>query len=74
MSTFKRYLLSSATTFLTSFAAVLLLNIDAINMQTLSSAATTGILFVAARAGIKALLESYVGVNADLPPMPPTAS
>lgn len=57
-TTLKRYLISSGITFLTAFVAVILPTISTISLSDLKDGALAGVLFVAIRAGIKAVLES----------------
>lgn len=65
--TIKRYALSSATTFLTTFLTVLALNVQNINGTTFTYATVASLFLIAARAGVKAVLEAVVGGHADLP-------
>jgi hypothetical protein len=58
--TFKRYLISSLVSFISGFGLVLLNNIDNISLETLTSGAIIGILFLCVRAGVKAVLELYL--------------
>ena len=58
--TLKRYIVSSLVTFATAFATVLLASIDSITLETIKTGAVVSVLFVALRAGVKALLESLV--------------
>lgn len=53
----KRYLISSAVTFATSFIVVLLAEIDTFTVESLKDGAIIGVLFTASRAGIKGILE-----------------
>lgn len=65
--TMKRYAISSAVTFLTAVAIVILTNIDHITSQSFTDGTVMGILFVAVRAGVKGVLEAWVGQVADQP-------
>lgn len=56
----KRYAISSAVSFSTGFAIVLLGEIDDITLQTIKDGTWIGIVFLAARAGLKSLLESFI--------------
>ena len=58
--TLKRYIVSSLVTFATAFATVVLASIDSITLETIKTGAVVSVLFVALRAGVKALLESLV--------------
>jgi len=59
-STTKRYILSSAVTFVGAFSATLLMQIDSIELSSFSDGAIVAVLFTAIRAGVKALLELTV--------------
>ena len=58
--TTKKYVISSLLTFATGFALVILPVIDSITLESVQSGAIVGVLFVALRAGFKALLEMFV--------------
>jgi len=58
--TLKRYIVSSLVTFATAFATVVLASIDSITLETIKTGAVVSVLFVALRAGVKALIESLV--------------
>jgi len=58
--TVKRYIISSVVSFLSGFGIVLLNNIDSIDLETIRSGAVVGILFLAVRGGIKAILEFFL--------------
>jgi len=58
--TTKRYLISSLVTFFTAFSLAVLPVIDSITLDNLYSGALVGVLFVGARAGVKALLEAFI--------------
>jgi len=53
----KRYIISSIITFITGFVSGLLLLIDKFDMQAFESGAWIGLILVAIRMGVKALLE-----------------
>lgn len=55
----KKWLMSSVVTFVTGFGMVLLANIETITMKSFSDGAIMGVLFMATRAGIKAVLEYF---------------
>lgn len=65
-STLERYLISSLTTFITAFSGVLVLQLSSGNGVGFTSAFFLSILTIAARAGIKAVVESFSG-HADQP-------
>jgi len=56
-SNYKRYLISSAVTFSVGFITVLLAQWEGVTLQNIQNGAILGIIFVALRAGLKALLE-----------------
>lgn len=56
----KRWIISSVVTFLGGFAAVLVVDIGNITLDTLSDGGLAGIIFVAVRGGVKALLELFI--------------
>jgi len=56
----KRYIFSSVVTFLTAFALYFVTVVDTITLDSFSSGAIAGLLFVGARAGVKALLEYFI--------------
>ena len=58
--TMKRYAISSVVTFLTGFGMVFLAEIDSITMDTFKEGGLMGIVFMAGRAGIKAVLEYFL--------------
>jgi len=60
METFKRYALSTIVTFLTGFCMVLVLEIDNITLEAFGNGAIVGIVFAAARAGIKGVIEAFL--------------
>lgn len=63
--TIKRYVLSSATTFLTSFFGVLAMQLAGGVPADVTGTFVLGLITVAVRAGIKALVESAAGQHAD---------
>lgn len=56
----KRYLVSSLITFAAGAAIVLYEQIDHITVASLKDGSLVGLLFVATRAGVKALLEVFI--------------
>ena len=58
--TIKRYIISSALTFLTGFALVLVGQADGITLESFRDGTLVGVLFVAVRAGLKMLLEAFL--------------
>ena len=56
----KRYLISSAVTFFAGFAGIILLNLDAITLESFNNGIFVGILLAALRGGIKAVVEFFV--------------
>lgn len=56
----KRYIISSAVTFLTAFALYFVTVIDTITLDSLTTGATLSLVFVGVRAGVKALLEYLI--------------
>lgn len=63
---YKRYLLSSTVTFLTAMFLVVLNDIDSITIDSFKTGGIIGIFFAGIRAGVKALLESFVKETADI--------
>lgn len=61
----KRYLLSSLITFVTAFAMVVLSQIDSITLESFKDGSLIGLLFVAIRAGFKAVLELVILIFKD---------
>lgn len=55
-----RYVVSSAITFFAGFSIVLLAQIDSLTVESLKDGSFIGVLFLAVRAGVKALLEAAV--------------
>ena len=55
-----RWILSSLLTFLTGISLVLVTNIDDITLGSFKDGTFVGIIFVAVRAGFKALLEFFL--------------
>ena len=64
MSTTKRWILSSLVSFATGFAIVFLGEIDNITFESFKDGSIVGFLFLAARAGVKAVLEAYLAWRA----------
>ena len=58
--TLKRYLISSAETFATGFAIVLIPQMETITLESFRDGSVVGILFVSTRMGIKMLLEVFI--------------
>lgn len=56
----KRYFISSVVTFAAGMAIVLLGSWDQITLASFQNGAIMGVLFLAVRAGVKALLEMFV--------------
>jgi len=56
----KRWAISSLVTFLTGFGLVFLNGIDNITLESFQSGALIGLLFVAGRAGVKAIIEAFI--------------
>lgn len=67
MDTLKRYALSSLTSFLTGAFISLGVQFSSGLPIVWTSAFWVGVLIVAARAGVKAVIEYAVGQHADLP-------
>ena len=61
----KRWLISSGISFATGFAMVLLTSIDSLGIESFRDGSLLGLLFVAARAGIKAVVESFLAWRAS---------
>lgn len=61
--TLKKYIISSLVTFVTTFAIVLLANYDSITLETVKNGAYVSIIFTAARAGVKSVLEYIVSTQ-----------
>lgn len=57
---FKRYLISSGITFLTGFCLTLSVNWDSITLESFQNGAIIGVIFTAARAGFKAVIELLI--------------
>ena len=62
----KRHLISASNTFLAGFAAELLVNFNNITFETLADGSIYAMLFVALRAGIKAILEGFLLRNKNV--------
>lgn len=61
----KRHLISAGLTFLTAFGVAILPMIETIELNDLKTGAVYGVIFTAARAGVKALFE-YLLVPAKI--------
>jgi hypothetical protein len=61
--TMRRWLVSSGITFLTGFLIVIAGSIDSITPASLMDGTIVGILFAGFRAGIKAVVESFLAQN-----------
>lgn len=61
--TLKKYIISSLVTFVTTFAIALLANYDSITLETVKNGAYVSIIFTAARAGVKSVLEYIVSTQ-----------
>lgn len=64
--TVKRYILSSAITFLSTFFLILGTNVSALGAGTVTTASIIALISLAARAAFKAVIEAVVGGHADL--------
>ena len=62
-TTIKRYIISSLITFLTGVALVLLAQWDSITLASFKDGSMVGIVFIAVRAGVKALLEYLLSLK-----------
>lgn len=60
MSNWKKWAMSSAITFTTAFAIVIIPEIDSLDLQSFENGAFVAIIFTALRSGIKAILEAFV--------------
>ena len=58
--TLKRYFISSALSFLAGFAVVVVADLDTITLESFQNGAWVGLVFVALRAGLKAVLEGFL--------------
>jgi hypothetical protein len=56
----KRWILSSIVSFLTGFFLILLTEIDGITLETVRDGSYAGTVFLAFRAGIKAVMELFL--------------
>jgi hypothetical protein len=65
MSNAKRWALSTIVTFLTGFCMVLVAQIDQITPASFADGTVVGIVFAAARAGVKAVIEWYLASKAN---------
>jgi len=59
-SNLRRWILSSAVTFLAGFSIVLLAQWEDITLASFQTGSIVGIIFLAVRAGFKALLEGFL--------------
>lgn len=69
--TIKRYFISSLVTFLTGFLISIYPEIDSFSMEALQSGAFWGATFIAARVGVKAVVElviTWLTKPRDFPP------
>lgn len=60
----REYIKSSVITFVTGFCLVFIAQIDHITLETVTSGAVLSTIFVAVRAGIKALMEAFLASRA----------
>lgn len=65
MTTFKRYALSSLTTFLTTFFLFIGTNLGSLDFAHLTGASVAGFLMIAVRAAVKSVVEYFAGNHAD---------
>jgi len=56
----KRWIISTILTFLGGFIPVLLGEMDSITLETFRNGSYLGIIFIASRQGIKAILEAFI--------------
>lgn len=61
----KKYVVSSLITFGTAFAVALLPQIDSITIESIQTGAVFGIIFTAARAALKAVIEFLIAIKAN---------
>jgi hypothetical protein len=59
----KRYLISSAVTFLTGFCIAVAPMIDGITLEGIKTGALTGLAFAGIRAGLKAVIELIISFS-----------
>jgi len=59
-STTKKWIISSIVTFLSAFALVIVSSIDNLTLETFTWGTVGSLLFVAVRAGIKAVMEFFL--------------
>lgn len=69
----KRYIISSLVTFFSAALLVTAMQIQSLDWTTLSSAAITGIVITALRAGVKSLAEYLIQILTPKPQEPPQA-
>lgn len=60
MTNTQRYFISSVVTFLTGVCLVLINDIDSITLASFKDGTIAGLVFVAVRGGIKALIEAFL--------------
>ena len=58
--TIKRWVISSILSFLTGFALIIFNDIDSISISSFKDGSLVGLIFLATRAGIKAILELFL--------------
>ena len=63
--TTRRYILSSAVTFVSTFLLFVGFNLENMGTEVLTWSAISGVIMAGVRAGIKALAESYMQETAD---------
>jgi len=63
--THKDFLVSTAITFVTGVAVVLLTDIDRLTLQSFETGAWIGVLFAAVRAGIKGVLQLIISKSIE---------
>jgi hypothetical protein len=68
--TLKTYAVSSLITFLTAFGLVIVSHIDTLTLTTIKNGALAGLLGMALRAGVKALIEYLLSVKTVLAQVP----
>ena len=59
----KRYLISSAVTFLTGFCIAVVPMIDSLTLSGIKTGALAGLAFAGIRAGIKAVMELIISLS-----------
>lgn len=63
-SKFKKYLISSLITFVTTFAIAVVPHIDSLTLESVKTGALLGVLFTGSRAGVKAVFEYIAAIKA----------